>query len=121
MSLEEKVRTLEIGSLQRHVFVCRGPECCSSGQGEVVWNYLKARLKELGLSEPGGGVFRTKADCLRICERGPIVLVYPEGVWYHSVDQEKMERIIQGHLMGGVPLEEEAFVIRPLPSPSGKV
>ena len=72
---------------QRHIFLCcdqTKPKCCDKDRGLAAWDYLKARLKELGLSEQGG-ILRTKANCLRICEGGPIAVVYPEGAWYGAV------------------------------------
>ena len=70
----------------RHIFLCAEPqkgECCSLAVGAPAWRYLKKRLKELGL-DGDGGIARTKADCLKICAAGPIAVVWPEGVWYHS-------------------------------------
>lgn len=100
-------------SIQRHIFICAEPqkgECCSPEAGQAAWKYLKKRLKQLGLDGPksstGGGVARTKADCLRICFAGPVAVVWPDGVWYHSCNEEALEKIIQQHLIGGQPVEE---------------
>jgi len=122
---------LSIGRIDRHVFLCAeqtNPRCCTQEEGGAVWRYLKERLKELGLTSvpagwrgsdleggPGettagdGCVLRTKVDCLRICEQGPIAVVYPEGTWYRGVDETAMERIIMEHLVGGTVVDDLVF------------
>ncbi|RMF75727.1 MAG: hypothetical protein D6738_03020 [Acidobacteria bacterium] len=132
--LEAIARALSIGRAERHVFVCvpSCAKCAPPGAGERAWKHLKKRLKELGLDSPPprwrgepleklpetpagtGRVLRTKVDCLRICEQGPIVVVYPDGTWYRGVDEQVMERIVTEHLVAGRPVEEHVFAVAPL-------
>ena len=105
---------LGIGRLRRHLFLCAEqtkPKCAPLEVTNPSWDYLKKRLRETGLLEGDACVYRTKANCLRICERGPIAVVYPDGVWYHSATPEVIERIIQEHLIGGCPVEEFVFAV----------
>ncbi len=114
--LDAVVQKLGIDKARRHIFLCADqakPECCDREAGLASWDYLKKRLKELGLSE-AGGIQRTKANCLRVCERGPIAVVYPEGTWYHSCTPGVLERIIQEHLIGGRPVAEYVIIEHPL-------
>jgi (2Fe-2S) ferredoxin len=108
--LEAIAAKLHIPTIQRHIFICADqsvPKCCTKEQSIVAWDYLKRRIKELKLETQ---VFRTKANCLRLCELGPIVVIFPESVWYHSADQEVLERILQEHIINGKIVTEYAIV-----------
>jgi len=96
-----KLPLSEITQATRHLFLCIGPDCCSSKKGEALWDVLKSESKRLSVP-----ILRTKAGCLRVCKDGPWLVVYPEGIWYGDLDADRLRHILREHIEEGRPVRE---------------
>lgn len=114
--LKDTAEKLCIGSYQRHVLLCTGGKCNTEDVGQEAWEVLKKELKEknLSLSTGPNACYRTKVNCLRVCQGGPIVVVYPEGDWYGGMTADRIPLFVQQHLIEGEPIEEWIFAKNPL-------
>ncbi len=117
--LEDVAEKLGIGHYVRHVFLCTGDKCCSTEEGTKAWETLKKELKDknLSLSKGPNACYRTKVGCLRICQNGPIVVVYPEGTWYRDMTADRIPLLVQQHIVEGKPIEDWVFAENPLGNP----
>lgn len=119
--LREMAAKLLIGEYRRHVFLCIGDACCSNEVGAKAWDTLKDELKRRNLSLATGpaACYRTKVQCLRVCAGGPILVVYPEGTYYHGMTADRIPEFVEKHLVQNTPIEEWIFARNPLPATAG--
>ncbi len=107
-------------SVSHHLLLCATPTkpaCCEANEGLKSWQALKRILHELKLEDPQrpeGIVLRSKIDCLRICKQGPILLIWPDGIWYYKVSPVLIEKIVREHIIRGKPIKDYILKKTPL-------
>jgi (2Fe-2S) ferredoxin len=116
----KEAREREIGTFERHMFICIGPDCCSDKEGQRAWDHLKAAAAKVNKSKGAPKLYRTKVGCLRICEAGPTGVVYPDGTWYGCLTPANLDRVVEQHLIGGKEVEDLVIGRNPLPAKDDK-
>jgi (2Fe-2S) ferredoxin len=99
----------EVPRFRRHLFVCTGPRCTVNGQSEALFKVMARKLKDYSLDQGMNAVRQTRCNCFLVCSGGPIVVVYPDNVWYRKVTPELLDRIITEHLKNGTPVQEHVY------------
>ncbi len=113
--------------INHHILLCATPtnaSCCDLSIGSECWKHLKHLLRKFDLENPQrpkGIVLRSKVDCLRICNNGPIMLIWPDGTWYGNITPEKIDEIIVKHIINGNAIEDWIIKKTPFSSTSNYV